>query len=173
MKVFLRCLLCTLTVFAAAARAEVTAHAPWVRGTVAGQSVTGAFMELTSSTDTTLVGVESPVAKSVELHTMEMSADGMMKMRPLERLLLPAGKTVTFAPGGYHVMCMGPTAAVKPGENVTMTFEFSDKSQVPVVFAVKNACPSATTRFITPGNTWRWWWRRQSSRRAMQPRSCG
>ena len=126
MKTFLRCLLCTLTVFAAAARAEVTAHAPWVRGTVAGQSVTGAFMELTSSTDTTLVGVESPVAKSVELHTMEMSADGMMKMRPLERLLLPAGKTVTFAPGGYHIMLTDLHQPLKAGAKVPITLIFED-----------------------------------------------
>ena len=52
--------------FAAAALAQVEVKAPWVRGTVQGQSSSGAFMELTSAESAVLVGVESPIAGLVE-----------------------------------------------------------------------------------------------------------
>src|SRR5258708_6838308 len=63
--------------FAARAAAQVAVSDAWVRGTVPGQMGTGAFMRLTSSADTTLVGVASPAAKVVEIHEMKMEG-GMM-----------------------------------------------------------------------------------------------
>jgi copper(I)-binding protein len=123
--------LAAILLLATSARADVVVHAPWVRGTVSGQNATGAFMDLTSATDMVLVGVASPAAKNVELHTMEMSADGMMKMRPLERLPLPAGKTVQLAPGGNHIMLTDLHQPLKGGERIplTLTLEDAQKKQ--------------------------------------------
>ena len=68
---------------ALAADLEVT-H-PWVRGTVASQKATGAFMQLTSKAGVSLVGAASPAANIVEIHEMVM-ADNVMKMRAVPRL---------------------------------------------------------------------------------------
>ena len=74
------------------AAAQVAVTDAWVRGTVTGQKVTGAFMQLKSPTDTALVAVTSPVAKVVEIHEMKQDG-GMMKMRAVDKVALPAGKS--------------------------------------------------------------------------------
>lgn len=82
----------------AAMASDVDVKAIWVRGTVAGQKATGAFMEVTSESGATLVGAFSPVAGLTEIHEMKMEG-GVMKMRAVTRLELPAGQTVKLAPG--------------------------------------------------------------------------
>jgi copper(I)-binding protein len=113
--------------FAAAAAAQVAVSDPWVRGTVPGQTTTGAFMQLKASADATLVGASSPVAQIVEIHQMKTDG-GMMKMSAIERLPVPAGKTVELAPGGYHVMLMGIAKPLKDGDTVPLTLTFEDKA---------------------------------------------
>jgi len=115
---------------AAPALAQVTVTAPWVRATVAQQSSTGAFMQLRSAKDVTLVSVSTPVAGIVEVH--EMAMDGqVMRMRAVPALPLPAGKPVDFKPGGYHVMLMDLKQPVKAGDQVplTLVFEGADKKR--------------------------------------------
>ena len=105
------------------ARAEVIVTDAWIRGTVGGQKSTGAFMQLRSTTDTSLVGIASTVAQSAELHETK-SEGGMMKMRPMNALALPAGKMVELKPGGYHVMLVDLTQALKAGETIPLTLTF-------------------------------------------------
>lgn len=108
-----------LAAFSLAAQAEVTIRDAWVRGTTPAQKVTGAFMEVTSSEDAALVAVASPVAGTAEIHGMKME-NGVMKMRPLPRLDLPAGKPVKLAPRGSHIMLMDLQRQLKPGEALTL-----------------------------------------------------
>jgi len=107
--------------------AQVTVADPWVRGTVAGQKATGAFMRLTSPTDASLVGAASPVAKIVEIHEMKQEG-GMMKMSAVDRVELPANKTVALGPGGYHVMLMDLAQPLREGDTVPLTLTFEDKA---------------------------------------------
>lgn len=106
---------------------------PWVRATVAPQKATGAFMQLTSVKAAKVVAVSSPVAAMVEIHEMKMD-DGVMKMRAVEALPLPAGQAVALKPGSYHVMLMGLKAPIKAGETVplTLTVEGEDKQRTTV-----------------------------------------
>ena len=98
----------------------VTITNPWVRGTVAEQKVTGAFMTLTAPGESRLVEVRSPVAGTVEIHEMKMDGN-VMRMRPIQALVLPPGKPVELRPGGYHVMLMGLKQVLKPGDSVPLT----------------------------------------------------
>ena len=91
-----------------------------MRATVAQQKATGAFMQLQSAQDAKLVGARSPVAGVVEVHEMAMVGD-VMKMRAINSLHLPAGKSVDLRPGGFHVMLMDLKTAVKDGESVPLT----------------------------------------------------
>jgi periplasmic copper chaperone A len=109
------------------ALAQVSISDAWVRGTVPGQKVTGAFMQITSATDVSLVAVASPVAKVAEIHTMSHEG-GVMKMRRVEAIALPAGKPVELGPGGYHVMLMDVGQALKEGDKVPLTLTFADKA---------------------------------------------
>nr|WP_315250900.1 copper chaperone PCu(A)C [uncultured Duganella sp.] len=122
-------LLSLLLMAALPALAQVTVGEPWVRATVAAQKATGAFMTLTSTQTTKLVGASSPAAGAVEVHEMKMDND-MMRMRQLPALDLPAGQAVKLAPGGYHLMLMGLKQPLKDGDKVPLTLEFEDAQRV-------------------------------------------
>lgn len=106
--------------FALPAAAQVTVAGPWIRGTVAQQMGTGAFMQLTSARDAKLVDVRSPVAGIVEIHEMKLE-NNVMRMRAVPVLELPAGRTVELKPGGYHIMLMDLARPLKEGESVPVT----------------------------------------------------
>ena len=115
-----------LAIAAAPSFAQVAVADAWVRGTVAAQKATGAFMNLTSPADSALVSASSPVAGLVEVHEMAMDG-GVMRMRAIQQLALPAGKTVSLKPGGYHVMLMDLKGPLKEGEAVPITLTFAGK----------------------------------------------
>ena len=98
---------------------------PWVRGTVATQKASGAFMRLTPQRDARLVAASSPVAGVVEIHEMAMEKD-IMKMRQIPGLDLAAGRTMDLKPGGYHVMLMELKGQLKGGDMVPITLVFED-----------------------------------------------
>lgn len=105
------------------AYADVKVDQAWVRGTVAGQKSTGAFMTLTSDKPVSLVGVSSPAAKMVELHEMKME-NNVMSMGAIEKLDLVPGKPTELKSGGYHIMMMELVKPLKAGESVPITLEF-------------------------------------------------
>lgn len=96
---------------------------PWVRATVPGQKVAGAYMEIVADSAAKLVGVSSPLAGSAEVHSMKME-NGTMRMRRIEVLELPAGKPVKLAPGGFHVMLFDLKQPLSPGDKVPLTLVF-------------------------------------------------
>ena len=106
----------------------VKVEEPWVRGTVASQKATGAFMRLTSEKNARLVAASSPVAGVVEIHEMAMEKD-VMKMRQIPGLDLAAGRTTELKPGGYHVMLMDLKQPMKGGETVPITLVFEDDAK--------------------------------------------
>jgi copper(I)-binding protein len=97
----------------------------WVRSAVPGQAGTGAFMRITAAQPMKLVGASTPAAGQAEVHEMKMDGD-VMKMRPVQALDLPAGRTVELKPGGYHLMLTDLKEALKPGTKVPLTLVFRD-----------------------------------------------
>lgn len=125
-KLFITGLLALTT--AAWAQTTVKVEDAWVRGTVATQKATGAFMRLTPSANARLVEAKSPVAGVVEIHEMAMEND-VMRMRQVPGLDLAAGRTLELKPGGYHVMLMDLKQPLKAGEQVPITLVFEDAAQ--------------------------------------------
>ncbi len=105
----------------------------WVRGTVAGQQASGAFMEIRSEAPVRVISVATPVAAKAEIHNMTME-NGVMRMFPVKDLELPAGKTVKLAPGGYHVMLTGLKQPLSKGAKVpiTLTVEGADRKALKI-----------------------------------------
>ncbi len=88
--------------------AEWVVEEGYVRKPIPGRSMTAAFMDLrnVSDTDSTLISAKLEGAKSVEIHT-HSHVDGMMRMRQLHELTIKAGETMSFEPGGLHLMIFG------------------------------------------------------------------
>lgn len=107
------------------ALAETTVSDAWVRASVPHQQATGAFMTLTADSDSKLLSVASPVAKTVQIHEMTMNGD-VMGMQQVASVALPAGKPVSLDPSGLHVMLMGLNDQVKEGQQVPLTLIIED-----------------------------------------------
>jgi len=106
--------------------AEVKMTDAWVRASNPGQSVAAAYVTLSSPQDVTLVYAETERAGTVEMHSMTMQ-NGVMKMRSMEELPVPAGKPVKLAPGGLHLMLFEFPMPFKAGEQVKFRLCFKDK----------------------------------------------
>ena len=125
----------------------VTAEEAWVRTTVPGQSVAAGYLKLRSTDAAALVGIRTPVTPEAAVHEMSMQG-GIMKMRPIKRLTLPAGRLVELKPGGYHVMLTNLTKPLKEGEKVplTLTIERQDKGreEIEITAEVRSAAPGGS-----------------------------
>ena len=112
---------------------------PWARPTVPGQSTGGGFLSVhnSGSKPDRLLGASSPAAAAVEVHEMRMEGD-VMRMREIKALELPAGKLVTLAPGGLHLMLTGLKAPLKVGDQLPVRLRFEVAGEIDVVFRVEN-----------------------------------
>jgi periplasmic copper chaperone A len=125
----------------------------WVRSSVAGQQGTGAFMKLTASEPVQLVGVSTPVAGVAEVHEMKMEGD-VMRMRRLDKLDLPAGRTIELKPGGYHLMLLDLKHPLVQDSTIPLTLSFRDAKglesrlelQVPVALRAPGAGAARTQK---------------------------
>ncbi len=123
---------------AGAANIDVTDA--WVRATMPGQPVSGAYMQLRADTDAKLIGASSHAVPRVEVHEMKMDG-GVMRMREVTAIDLPQGKTVSLEPGGFHIMLMNLEKPIAAGDVVPLTLvvESGGKRQTVEVNAVARA----------------------------------
>ena len=112
----------------------------WVREAHEAAKVNAGYMTLVnvSSEDVTLSKVESDAYESIEVHEMK-SVDGMMEMNEVTDLMIPANGQIQFAPGGKHLMLMGPKEHLTKGQkvNMTLTFKSGKKQTVTINVAAR------------------------------------
>ena len=98
----------------------------------------GAFMVIrnTGNKATAIVKADNQVSKFTELHT-HLHEDGVMKMRPVKSIPVPAGGEAVLQPGGLHIMMIDLKSPLKEGDTVPFTFTFDDGSTKHVGVAVK------------------------------------
>jgi copper(I)-binding protein len=119
-------LACITLVASLAAQAKVTVEDATVGETVPAQKSTGAFATVKSDEGGKLVAVKTPMAKIVEIHSSTVK-NGVMQMRAVDSVDLPAGRAVHLAPAGsYHVMLIGLVRPMKVGDKVPLTFVVED-----------------------------------------------
>lgn len=97
----------------------------------------GGFFTVKNDTDKAveLTGASSPACGSMMLHQTE-EENGVDKMLPVKSLTVPPHGTLSFHPGGYHIMCMMPQASMTVGANVPVTLKFADGRTVTAQFRV-------------------------------------
>lgn len=124
--------------YAAGSADGINVADPYVRMMPPGAKATAAFMVLQNAgdKDAKLVKVESGAAKTVELHN-HINEGGVMKMRQVQAIDIKAKGEAALKPGGYHVMLIEPTAALKEGDKVSLTLGFGDGSSKKVDAVVK------------------------------------
>ncbi len=92
----------------------------------------------TSDKDIQIVKADSPVAKITELHN-HINDNGVMRMRQVKEIALPAKGEAVLKPGGYHVMLIDMKAPLKEGDKVAITLKFSDGGTKTIEAPVKKS----------------------------------
>jgi copper(I)-binding protein len=110
----------------------------WTPPARAGQPVSAAFLTLcnASDADDALVGVSFAGAGAVEIHLSSME-DGVMKMTPIDALSLPAGESVSLAPGGAHIMLIGVNEDINAEDPPSLKLQFENAPSVSISFEVR------------------------------------
>lgn len=128
----------TVAAFAAGAQAapvEITDG--WFRILPGALPAAGYFtLKNNGAKPVSLTGAQSQGCGSLMLH-MTHNMSGMVHMMEVAQVEVPAGRTVKFATGGYHLMCNGPK--LKTGTTVPVTLRFGDGTQISAPFAVRAA----------------------------------
>lgn len=133
---------------------ELRIDHPYARPTAPGQTSGVAYLSLENlgKSGDKLIGVASPAAKAVEIHTMSMQGN-VMKMREVSEIALGASSKVAMQPGdGYHLMLIGLAKPLKAGDKLplTLTFEKAGKTEVFVVVQDKEAKEASAPKEPTP-----------------------
>lgn len=86
--------------------------------------------------DIELIGIDSHSFESVELHEMAL-VDGMMEMRRLEQIIVPAKGQITFQPGAKHLMLKEAKQHLISGDRVDLTLRFASGNRQTLSVEVK------------------------------------
>jgi copper(I)-binding protein len=124
---------------ASAAAGPVDISGAWFRA-LPGKLPAGGYFTAVNTTgrEIDIMGARSEACGMLMLHKSE-DKGGMSGMSMVDKVAIPPGGTVRFAPGGYHLMCTDPTPKMKIGARVPVLLELSNGVHVAVAFTVKGA----------------------------------
>jgi periplasmic copper chaperone A len=139
MKAILIGLLFSTVAGAASAAPALRIENPWIRA-LPGTVPSGGYFVLHNDgkAQVTLTGAESPACGMLMLHLSE-NQGGMSSMRHIDSIDVAPGGALEFKQGSYHLMCMQPKPAIKPGAKVPVTLMFQDGAKVTTDFPVRDA----------------------------------
>lgn len=126
-----------LTTCAAAQAAPFDVSGAWFRSLPGGAPAGGYFTaQNNTQREVAITGVSSGACGMLMMH-QSRATGGMSGMDMVDQVRLPPGGKVSFAPGGYHLMCEQPK--MKIGDKVPVAITLSNGTKVMVAFAVRNA----------------------------------
>ena len=116
---------------------DLSIHGPWARELppVAPNGAAYLRIENGASEAARMVSASSPIADRVEIHAHEMDG-GVMKMRHVHSVEVPALGAVTFEPGGLHMMLIGLKEPLVRGESFPLTLEFDEAGTIDVTVEI-------------------------------------
>jgi len=142
-------MLCAVVLCAAAHGASVGDIAighPYATPSIPGTSNGAAYLasiENKGAVADRLVRASTPAAARVELHTMAVDAQGVMRMRELDGFALAPKAKVQMKPGmGLHLMLIGLKEPLKEDASFPMTLEFERAGKVEVKVIVGQPKPA-------------------------------
>lgn len=110
----------------------ITIGHPWARATPGPVRNSAAFMTFDNAgAADKLVSVSGDVAKEIQIHSMITEA-GVMKMREVTSVDVPANGKAELKPGGFHIMLIGLKEGLKDGEKFPLKLKFEKAGEVTV-----------------------------------------
>ncbi|MFZ2541521.1 MAG: copper chaperone PCu(A)C [Gallionella sp.] len=138
------CLLAALLLSTSVNAGDIQVEGAWSRATAPGQDVASVDLSITSKHPARLLGVSSTASSTAEMHSMTHE-NGVMKMREVEEIELPAGERVSLGERGYHLMLLGLKTPLKVGESIPLTLTIKVANNRTSKVKTKAAVKSLTT----------------------------
>ena len=104
---------------------DLTMSGLWARVTLQNRPA-AAFLTIHNKSS---VSASSTDAGRVEMHT-HMNDNGIMKMRQVNDIDVPANDSVELKPGGLHLMIFDLKSPFKPGDMIALTIKFEKAGEV-------------------------------------------
>ena len=105
---------------------------PWARATPGAVKNSAAFMSFDNKgAADKLISVTGEIAKEIQIHSMITEA-GVMKMREIKSLDIPANGKAELKPGGFHIMLIGIPDGLKEGTKFPLKLKFEKAGEVTV-----------------------------------------
>ena len=115
---------------------DISIEHPFATPSLPGTSNGAAYfiaLENSGSAADRLLRATTPVAARVELHTMKVDAQGVMRMREIDGIALAPNAKIQMRPGsGMHLMLIGLKGPLKAGTSFPMTLEFERTGKIEV-----------------------------------------
>ena len=110
----------------------------WVRAVPPQLTLTAAYMQLKNLTQQKLilVGASTPAFAKVEMH-QTVFEDNMVRMVPVEKLVISPQELVRFKPKSLHFMLIDRQQPLQVGDTITLTLQFEDNKTQTVKLEVK------------------------------------
>ena len=108
----------------------ITVKDPWARVTLQNRPA-GGYLKIHNMgfEPDRLVGARSELSEKAELHAHTMS-DGVMRMRQVEAIELPAKSRTELKPGGLHLMLFGLKKPVPKGGKIPVVLKFEKAGEL-------------------------------------------
>ncbi|MGH8217015.1 MAG: copper chaperone PCu(A)C [Steroidobacteraceae bacterium] len=118
--------------------AQVQVENAWIPQPPPGAEVAAAYFTLhnTGREPAALVGIDCPLAAAAMLHRTSVVA-GESRMRRVQRLTIPPGRSVTLEPGALHVMLHRLARALRVGERVPLVLHFAGGKELRIEAKVR------------------------------------
>ena len=110
----------------------------WARPGQMGENSAVYFQITSFETDDALLRAHAPDAMKTELHRSVMNEDGTMSMEHQEQIALPNSESVALKPGDFHVMLMGLTRDLSPGDTLALTLYFQHHGELTINVPIQN-----------------------------------
>jgi len=111
---------------------------PWARASISKNGASYLTIMNHGNHTEKLIGVMAPVAKRVELHTHK-NDNGIMRMRQIKSIPIPANGSVKLKPGGHHIMMIGLNRKLKMSEEFPLTLFFEKRGNITVTVKIRHA----------------------------------
>lgn len=124
-------LLAALWSGSAGAEPALTVREAWIPDAPPTSRVRAAYMELSNAGPgpVVVVGGSSPDFDAVEMHRTVQTGEGF-RMAPQAELRLEPGEVLELAPGGLHLMLIGPRRELAAGDTVELALRLSEGDPV-------------------------------------------
>ncbi len=117
---------------------ELAVQVAWIRTAPPGAKVMAGYATFHNPHEQSVLiqGASAAGFDAVELHSMTVDENGVMKMRELDMIEVKVGQSQSLTPGGNHLMLIGPDKTYAPGDTINVALKLCEEKQQVVRFVV-------------------------------------